>query len=515
MRRFVALLFAALAPGLLAAATPAAGAQQYAPSLYAGMRWRMIGPYRGGRTVAVTGIPGEANLFYIAAVDGGIWKSTDAGNTWVPLFDGQPSGSIGALAVAPSDHRVLYAGSGEGLQRPDLSTGDGVYKSTDAGATWTHLGLRDGSQQIAKIVVDPHDPDLLYVAVLGHPYGANAERGVYTARTTAGARSNACCTRTRTRAPSSFAMSPRDPRKLYAALWAARRPPWYTGGSYERPDLGTGLFTSDDGGTTWRPLTRGLPTQAQGLGRIGLGIAPSDPSRMYALADSPKEGGLFRSDDGGESWTRVNNEERIYGRGDDFAGVTVDPANRNVVYVANTSTYRSDDGAVTFSAIKGAPGGDDYHTVWIDPANPRTILLGSDQGATLSGQRRRRRGTRGTTNRRRSSSTSRPTTRVRIACTAGSRRAAAPARPAAATTDRSPSASGIPSAPKSTATSPPGSARSKHRVRRQAHPLRLAHRPDAGRCARPPCAIPAFVSTARRRSCSRTPIRTGCISRAT
>jgi photosystem II stability/assembly factor-like uncharacterized protein len=382
MRRFVALLFAALAPGLLAAATPAAGAQQYAPSLYGGMRWRMIGPYRGGRTVAVTGVPGEANLFYIAAVDGGIWKSTDAGNTWVPLFDGQPSGSIGALAVAPSDHRVLYAGSGEGLQRPDLSTGDGVYKSTDAGATWTHLGLRDG-QQIAKIVVDPHDPDLLYVAVLGHPYGANAERGVYRSRD-GGRTFERVLYENENAGAVELAMSPRDPRKLYAALWAARRPPWYTGGSYERPDLGTGLFTSDDGGTTWRPLTRGLPTQAQGLGRIGLGIAPSDPSRMYALADSPKEGGLFRSDDGGESWTRVNNEERIYGRGDDFAGVTVDPANRNVVYVANTSTYRSDDGAVTFSAIKGAPGGDDYHTVWIDPANPRTILLGSDQGATLS-----------------------------------------------------------------------------------------------------------------------------------
>jgi photosystem II stability/assembly factor-like uncharacterized protein len=381
MRRFAACLFAALAPGLLAAATPAS-AQQYAPSLYAGMHWRMIGPYRGGRTVAVTGVPGEANLFYIAAVDGGIWKSTDAGNTWQPIFDGQATGSIGALAVAPSDHRVLYAGSGEGLQRPDLSTGDGVYRSSDAGATWTHLGLRDG-QQIAKIVVDPHDADLLYVAVLGHPYGANAERGVYRSRD-GGRTFERVLYANENAGAVELAMSPRDPRKLYAALWAARRPPWYTGGSYERPDLGTGLFTSDDGGTTWRALTRGLPTQAQGLGRIGLGIAPSDPSRMYALADSPKEGGLFRSSDGGESWTRTNNEERIYGRGDDFAGVTVDPAVANVVYVANTSTYRSDDAGKTFTAIKGAPGGDDYHTVWIDPANPRTILLGSDQGATLS-----------------------------------------------------------------------------------------------------------------------------------
>ena len=380
MRRL--LLFASL--GIAAfAAVPAPGrATSFPQSLYGDMRWRMIGPYRGGRTVAVTGVPGEPTLFYIAAVDGGIWKTTDVGNTWQPIFDGQRTGSIGALAVAPSDHRVIYAGSGEGLQRPDLSTGDGIYRSTDGGATWQHLGLRDG-QQIAKIVVDPHDANRLYVAVLGHPYGANTERGVY--RSTDGGRSFERVLHENENAGAvELAISPRDPRRLYAELWVARRPPWFAGGSYERPDLGTRLFTSTDGGTTWRPLTRGLPTQEQGLGRIGLGIAPSDPARIYALVDSPKLGGLYRSGDAGESWTRINSQERLWGRGDDFAGVTVDPADAGTVYVANTSTYRSTDGGTTFTAIKGAPGGDDYHTIWIDPTNSRTVLLGSDQGATIS-----------------------------------------------------------------------------------------------------------------------------------
>jgi photosystem II stability/assembly factor-like uncharacterized protein len=378
--RFVACALAAVVTSGLAVSS--ATAQTYSPSLYAGMQWRMIGPFRGGRTVAVTGVPGEPSLFYIAPVNGGVWKTTDAGTTWQPIFDGQPTGSIGAIAVAPSDRRVIYVGSGEGLQRPDLSTGDGIYKSTDAGATWEHLGLRDG-QQIAKIVVDPRDAKRLYVAVLGHPYGANPERGVY--RSTDGGQTFARVLYENENAGAiELAMSPHDPDRLYAALWVARRPPWYTGGSYERSDLGSGLFTSGDGGMTWHSLTQGLPTQAQGLGRIGLGIAPSHPSRIYALVDSPKLGGLYRSDDAGMSWKRTNVAERLWGRGDDFSGVTVDPSDPGVVYVANTSVYRSTDGGQTFTAIKGAPGGDDYHTIWIDPANARTILLGSDQGATIS-----------------------------------------------------------------------------------------------------------------------------------
>jgi photosystem II stability/assembly factor-like uncharacterized protein len=355
-------------------------AQQFDPSLYAEMKWRMIGPFRGGRTVAVTGVPGEPNLFYIAAVNGGVWKTTDFGRTWSPIFDGQPTGSVGAIAVAPSNPSVIYLGSGEGLQRPDLATGNGIYRSTDGGATWQHLGLTDG-QQIGAIIVDPRDPNRVLVAVLGHPYGPNQERGVF--RSTDGGQSwEKVLYKDENTGAIQVAFDPSNPQTVYADLWVARRPPWTTGGSMEGP--GSGLYKSTDGGSAWRELREGLPTPSDGLGRIGIGIARSDPNRIYALVDSPKVGGLFRSDNGGESWRRVNTEQRIWGRGDDFAGVTVDPRDENRIYVANTSTYRSTDGGENFTAIKGAPGGDDYHTVWINPDDPDVILLGSDQGATIS-----------------------------------------------------------------------------------------------------------------------------------
>ncbi|HME00125.1 MAG TPA: glycoside hydrolase [Terriglobia bacterium] len=360
-------------------------AQQFDPSLYAEMKWRMIGPFRGGRTVAVTGVPGEPNLFYIAAVNGGVWKTTDFGRTWNPIFDGQPTGSVGAIAVAPSNSSVIYVGSGEGLQRPDLATGNGIYKSTDAGATWQHLKLSDGGpsdgQQIGSIIVDPRDPNRVLVAVLGHPYGPNQERGVF--RSTDGGQSwEKVLYKDENTGAIQVAFDPSNPQIVYADLWVARRPPWTTGGSMEGP--GSGLYKSTDGGSTWRELTEGLPSPSDGRGRIGIGIARSDPNRIYALVDSPKLGGLYRSDNAGESWRRVNTEQRIWGRGDDFAGVTVDPRDENRIYVANTSTYRSTDGGEDFTAIKGAPGGDDYHTVWINPDDPDIILLGSDQGATIS-----------------------------------------------------------------------------------------------------------------------------------
>src|SRR5271157_1743802 len=360
-------------------------AQQFDPSLYAEMKWRMIGPFRGGRTVAVTGVPGEPNLFYIAAVNGGVWKTTDFGRTWNPIFDGQPTGSVGAIAVAPSNSSVIYVGSGEGLQRPDLATGNGIYKSTDAGATWQHLKLSDGGpsdgQQIGSIIVDPRDPNRVLVAVLGHPYGPNQERGVF--RSTDGGQSwEKVLYKDENTGAIQVAFDPSNPQIVYADLWVARRPPWTTGGSMEGP--GSGLYKSTDGGSTWRELTEGLPSPSDGRGRIGIGIARSDPNRIYALVDSPKLGGLYRSDNAGESWRRVNTEQRIWGRGDDFAGVTVDPRDENRIYVANTSTYRSTDGGQTFTAIKGAPGGDDYHTIWINPKNPNIILLAVDQGATIS-----------------------------------------------------------------------------------------------------------------------------------
>jgi photosystem II stability/assembly factor-like uncharacterized protein len=348
---------------------------------FAEMRWRLIGPFRAGRTVAVSGVVQQPNVYYMAPNNGGVWKSTDYGNTWAPIFDGQDTGSIGALAVAPSDPNIIYVGSGEGLQRPDLSVGDGMYKSADAGKTWEHLGLREG-QQIASVIVDPQDANRLFVAVMGHPYGANAERGVY--RSTDGGKSfQRVLYKDEDTGAVEVAFDPGNAQIVYASLWAARQAPWEIGNSFNGP--GSGLFKSTDGGDTWQQLTKGVPTIAQGLGRIGFAIAPSDSKRMYALMDASKEyGGLYRSDDAGGSWRKVNNEQRLWGRGSDFACVQVDPRDENKIYIANTSTYRSVDAGQTFRAIKGAPGGDDYHTIWINPQNPDIIFLGVDQGATLS-----------------------------------------------------------------------------------------------------------------------------------
>ena len=353
--------------------------QQFSPTLYEGMRWRMIGPFRGGRTVAISGVPGAPNVFYIAANNGGVWKTTDYGQTWQPIFDDQPTGSIGAVAIAPSDPNTIYVGSGEGLRRPDLSTGDGIYASTDAGHTWKHLGLRD-AQQISAIIVDPSDPRRLFVAALGHPYGPNEERGVF--RSTDGGLSwQKVLYKNADTGAIDLAFDPSNAQTIYAVMWASRRPPWTTGGAYNA--AGGGLYKSTDGGTTWSELTKGLPSGAN-LGRIGLAIAPSDPSRMYAIVDSRTAGGLYRSDDAGTTWQQVNSEGRIWGRADDFAGIRVHPKDRDTIFVANTSTYRSTDAGKTFTAIKGAPGGDDYHTIWLNPENPNIIALASDQGATIS-----------------------------------------------------------------------------------------------------------------------------------
>ena len=353
--------------------------QQYSPDLYQNMRWRSIGPFRGGRTVGATGVPGQQNVFYIGVNNGGVWKTDDFGRTWAPIFDDQSSGSIGALAVAPSNPDIVYVGSGEGLQRPDLSTGDGMYKSMDAGKTWQHLGLRD-AQQIGAIIIDPRDPNRLFVAVLGHPYGPNAERGVFRS-TNGGQTFDKVLYKDEDTGAIALAFDPTNPQIVYADMWAARQGPWENG-SWQGPN--SGLFKSTDGGNTWHQLTKGLPTTAEGLGRIGFCVAPSDPNRMYAMVDAPRAGGVYRSDDAGESWTRVNNENRVWGRGSDFAEVKADPKNKDVIYVANTSTYRSTDAGQDFTAFKGAPGGDDYHTVWINPENNQIILLASDQGAVIS-----------------------------------------------------------------------------------------------------------------------------------
>src|SRR5689334_24217813 len=302
---------------LLAILLPVAFSQTFDPKLYAGLEWRHIGPFRGGRTVGMAGIPDQPNVFFIGVNNGGVWKTDDAGRTWMPLFDDQPTGSIGAIALAPSDPNIIYVGSGEGLQRPDLSVGDGMYKSTDGGKTWLHLGLRDG-QQIPAILVDPRDPNRVLVAVLGHPYGPNAERGVF--RSTDGGQNwTKVLYKDENVGAVDLAFDPTNPNTVYAALWASRRPPWSVGNPFNAN--GSGLYKSTDGGDHWQLLTGGLPSDAQGLGRIGIAIAPNDPRRMYALVDADGMTGLYRSDDAGGNWTRVNSEERISGRGSDFAGV--------------------------------------------------------------------------------------------------------------------------------------------------------------------------------------------------
>ncbi len=343
---------------------------------YGFLEWRCIGPYRGGRTVGATGVPGQPNVFYIGVNNGGVWKTNDFGRTWKPIFDDQPTGSVGNLAVAPSNPNIVYVGSGEGLQRPDLSVGDGIYKSTDAGKSWIHLGLRDG-QQINTIIVDPKNPDRLFVAVIGHPYGANEERGVF--RSLDGGKTfQKVLYKDPDTGAVALAFDPQNSNTIYADLWAARQGPWENG-YWSGPN--SGLYKSIDGGNTWLPLTKGLP---KAVDRIGFDVSLSNPRRLVATVNARDKGGIYRSDDAGESWTFVTGEGRIIGRGDDFAEVRIHPKNPDVLFAANTSTYRSDDGGKNWVCIKGSPGGDDYHTIWINPENPDIICLASDQGACIS-----------------------------------------------------------------------------------------------------------------------------------
>jgi photosystem II stability/assembly factor-like uncharacterized protein len=348
-------------------------------SLFSMLRWRMIGPHRGGRTVGAVGVPQQPNVFYIGVNNGGVWKTTDYGRTWFPIFDDQPTGSIGDVMVAPSNPNVIYAGSGEGLQRPDLSVGSGMYKSTDAGKTWTHLGL-ENVQQIAGLAIDPSNENRVFVAALGHPYGPNPERGVY--RTQDGGKTwEKVLYVDENTGSAQVTIDPKNSNIVYADLWAGRQGPWENG-AWNGPN--SGLFKSTDGGTTWKKLTNGLPTTQQGLGRIGFAIAPTDPNRLYASVESPQYGGIYRSDDAGEHWTKLTGDNRYFGRSSDFAELKVDPKNADIVYSANVVTWKSVDGGKTWNAFRGAPGGDDYHRIWINPNNPDIILIASDQGAIIT-----------------------------------------------------------------------------------------------------------------------------------
>lgn len=349
-------------------------------SFYSAMQWRCIGPHRGGRVLAVSGVRGEPDTYYFGAVGGGVWKTTDAGRTWTPIFDSQPIASIGALAVSTSEPNVIYVGTGEADMRSDISYGAGMYKSIDAGKSWSYIGLSD-TRQIGRVLVDPKDADIVLVAALGHGFGPNAERGVY--RTTDGGKTwTRVLSKDENTGAIDLAYDPDNSRTVYASLWNVRRPAYNTYAPITGP--GGGLYKSTDGGATWKEIAaHGLPGVT--LGRIGVDVvAGQHGKRVYALIDAGPSGGLYRSDNGGDDWSLVSTDSRILSRGWYFGEVRSDPKNPDVVYVSNVSLYRSLDGGKTFKAIRGAPGGDDYHSLWIDPENPRRMISGVDQGTIIT-----------------------------------------------------------------------------------------------------------------------------------
>jgi photosystem II stability/assembly factor-like uncharacterized protein len=394
-------LLALLVFGMLAQQRGSGG--QYPAALLAGLQWRDVGPMRGGRTYGVAGHASQPDTFYFGSVGGGVWKTENAGRSWAPISDeGIPIGSIGAIAVAPSNPNIVYVGTGEPDIRSQHSYGIGMFKSTDAGKTWKHIGL-EATRQIGRVVVDPTNPDRVYVAALGNVYASNPDRGVY--RSTDG---GATWKKILNKANDpenvgaiELTLDPKNPRVLYASLWATRRPPWSVYAPTNMP--GGGLYKSTDGGDTWKQLTNGLPTD-NFVGKIGVAVAPSNPNRVWAVVDNtgagvaagagggrrgggaaaPTGGGVYISDDAGSTWRLVNTENRLWGRGWYFEAVTVDPTNPDHAYVINTATYETKDAGKTFVPLKGAPGGDDYHQLWINPKDANRMVLSSDQGAVVS-----------------------------------------------------------------------------------------------------------------------------------
>jgi len=397
LTRRALILFACLSLGTYA--------QQYPATLLSGLQWREVGPMRGGRTFGVAGHANQPDTFYFGSVGGGVWKTENAGRTWTPISDeGIPIGSIGAIAVAPSSPNVVYVGTGEPDIRSQNSYGIGMFKSTDAGKTWTHIGL-EGTRQIGRVVVDPTNPNRVYVAALGHIYDSNAERGLYRS-TDGGATWKKILFSAKD--PNNVgaidvSIDAKNPHVLYASLWSTRRPPWSVYAPSNLP--GGGLYKSTDGGDTWKQLTGGLPND-EFVGKIGIAIAPSNANRLWAVVDDlgsaiargiggggggragaegpTGKGGVYVSNDAGATWKLVNNENRLWGRGWYFESVSVDPINPDKAYVINTATYVTTDGGKTFMPLKGAPGGDDYHQLWINPKDGNRMVLSSDQGTVVS-----------------------------------------------------------------------------------------------------------------------------------
>ena len=392
--------------------------QSYDPNLYAGLRWRMLGPFRGGRVDAVSGAPGRPNEFYFGSVNGGVWKSVDAGRVWVPIFDTQPVASIGALAVAPSSPDVVYVGSGESTLRDSVGYGNGMYKSTDGGKTWIHGGL-ENTQHIGKIAVDPKNADIVFVAAIGHLYEAHPDRGVYRSKD-GGKTWQKVLFKNDSLGAIDVVIDPTNSQVVYASLWNTRRPTWYTYQPTNGP--GGGIFKSVDGGSTWNQLTTGLPSAC--IGKSGLAISASNPRRVYAVVDDflpegapanapcpsvppagpgrgaggagapagapppapppTPQGGFYRSDDAGATWTKMSSDPALWGRGWYFEHVAVDPKNADIVYVPNVAVSRTKDGGKTWVALRGSPGGDDYHQAWVSPDDSNTVIVASDQGTVIS-----------------------------------------------------------------------------------------------------------------------------------